>query len=108
MEAGNKAIYNGQFQGNVLVVGKIGSGKTYLLQKLALNKFFRELVKTESVTGIKINEQREAEVQTCFSIKVKLHQATDPDELTKLTEKFRLRTREIVNNEKSSGFSEKI
>ena len=108
MEAGNKANYNGQFRGNMLVVGKTGCGKTYLLQKLALNKFFGKLVKTESVTGIKINEQREAEVQTCFSIKVKLHQATDPDELTKLTETFRLRTREIVNNEKSSGFSEKI
>ena len=104
MEAGNKANYNGQFRGNMLVVGKTGCGKTYLLQKLALNKFFRELVKTELVAGIKINDQREAEVQACFSIKVKFHQAADPDELTELTEKFKLRTREIVNNEKKLWF----
>ena len=41
------SIYNGQFSGNVLVVGKIGCGKTYFLQKLGLNKFFGNLVKTE-------------------------------------------------------------
>ena len=52
MEAGNKANYKGQSRGNILVVGKTGCGKTYLLQKLALNKFFGELVKTELVTGI--------------------------------------------------------
>ena len=108
MEAGNKANYKGQSRGNILVVGKTGCGKMYLLQKLALNKFFGKLVKTESVTGIKIDDQKEAEVQACFSIKVKLHQAADPDVLTKLTEKFKLRTREIVNNEKNSGFGEKI
>ena len=40
MEVGNKSIYDGQFLGNILVVGKTGCGKTYFLQKLALNKFF--------------------------------------------------------------------
>ena len=44
------SIYNGQFSGNVLVVGKIGCGKTYFLQKLGLNKFFGSLVKTEKVS----------------------------------------------------------
>ena len=33
------SIYNGQFSGNVIVVGKTGCGKTYFLQKLGLNKF---------------------------------------------------------------------
>ena len=47
MGAGSKAIYDRQFQGNILVVGKTGCGKTYFLQKLALNKFFGELVKAE-------------------------------------------------------------
>ena len=39
------SIYNGQFSGNVLVVGKTGCGKTYFLQKLGPNKFFGNLVK---------------------------------------------------------------
>ena len=87
MEVGNKAIYDRQFQGNILVVGKTGCGKTYFLQKLALNKFFGKLVKPEWVTGIKIGDQREAEMQACFSNKVEFHHAADPDELKELIEK---------------------
>ena len=108
MEAGNKVIYDGQFRGNILVVGKTGCGKTYFLQKLALNKFFGKLVKTEWATGIKIDDQREAEIQACFSNKVEFHHAADPDELMELIEKFKLRTKDIVNNESNSGFSKKI
>ena len=108
MEVGNKAIYDGQFRGNILVVSKTGCGKTYFLQKLALNKFFGQLVKTEWLTGIKIDDQREAEIQACFINKIEFHRASDPDELTEIIEKFKLRTRDIVSNESNHGFSEKI
>ena len=47
MEVANKAIYDGQFRGNIIVVGKIECGKTCFLQRLALNNFFGKLVKTE-------------------------------------------------------------
>ena len=60
------------------------------------------------MTGIKIGDQREAEIQACFSNKVEFHHGADPDELTELIEKFKLRTRDIVNNESNSGFCEKI
>ena len=83
MEAGNKTIYDRQFRGNILVVGIIGitgCRKTCFLQKLALNKFFGKLVKAEWVTWIKIDDQREAEIQACFSNKVAFHHAADPDD----------------------------
>ena len=70
MEAGNKSIYKGQFQGNMLVVGKAGCGKTHFVQKLGLNEFFGKIVKTEWVTGIETDEQREAEIQSCFNNQV--------------------------------------
>ena len=53
MEAGNKTIYKRQFRVNILLVGIIGirgCRKTCFLQKIALNKFFGKLVKTEWVT----------------------------------------------------------
>ena len=84
MEARNKALYGRHFRGNILVVGKRGCGKTDFLQKLTLNTFFGELVKTEWVTEIKIDDQREAEVQACFSKKVEFRHAADPNELTEL------------------------
>ena len=90
MEARNKAIYGRHFRGNILVVGKPGCGKTDFLQKLTLNTFFGELVKTEWVTEIKIDDQREAEVQACFSIKVEFHHAADPNELTELIDNLNL------------------
>ena len=60
MEFGNESIYDEQFRGIILDVGKKGCGKTYFLQKLGLNKFFGRLVKTEWVTGVEIDKQREA------------------------------------------------
>ena len=33
-------IYDGQFRGNVLVVGKTGCEKTTFLEKLGINYFF--------------------------------------------------------------------
>ena len=106
MEVGNKAIYDGQFRGNTLLVGK--TGKTYFVQKLGLNKFFGKLVKTEWVTGIETDEQREAEIQSCFSNKVEFHLGIEPDELVYLIQQFKLRTRDTTNNENISIFAEKI
>ena len=41
MEFGNKIqVYDAQFPGNILVLGKAASGKTYFIQKLAKNGFF--------------------------------------------------------------------
>ena len=88
MKVGNKSIYDGQFRGNILVVGKTrlqDCVKTYVLQKLRLDKFFGKLVKTEWVTGI--------EIQSCFSNKVEFHLATELDDLVSSIEKFKLRTR---------------
>ena len=67
------SIYDGQFRGNVLVVGRAGCGKTYFLQKLGLHNFFGNIVKTEWVSGIEISESKEAELKSCFDNKVEFH-----------------------------------
>ena len=41
------SIYNGQFSGNILVVGQTGCGKTIFLEKLGVNNFFGNIKKTE-------------------------------------------------------------
>ena len=56
------SIYDGQFSGNVLVVGKTGCGKTTFLEKIGINKFFGNIVKTEWIRGIEINRKREAKI----------------------------------------------
>ena len=93
------SIYNGQFSGNILLVGKTGCGKTTFLEKLGLNKFFGELVKTEWISGIDINKKREAEIQSSFSNETEVHIAKEPEELDSLIETFKLRF-EAEDNEK--------
>ena len=61
--------YDGKFEGNILVAGRTGCGKTGFVQKLAVNKFFGELLKTEWVSYAKLDKQREAEIQSCFDCK---------------------------------------
>ena len=98
------SIYDGQFYGNVLVVGRTGCDKTTFLQKLGLNNFFGNILKTDQISGIEIDKQREAEIQSYFSNETEVHVAKEQDELDSLTETFKLRSREesddsnILNN----------
>ena len=88
MNTGN-SIYNGQFNGNILVVGRTGCGKTTFLEKLAINKFCGNIIKTEWVSGIEIDTSREAEIQSCFSNPTQVHVATEKDDLDGLLELFK-------------------
>ena len=51
------SIYDGQFYGNILVVGRTGCGKTTFLEKLGLNNFFVNIIKTEWISGIDIDKK---------------------------------------------------
>ena len=98
------SIYDGQFYGNVLVVVRTGCGKTTFLEKLGVNNFFGKIIKTEWISGIDINKQREAEIQSYFNNETEVHVAKEQDELDSLIENFKLRSREesydsnILNN----------
>ena len=84
------SIYNGQFYGNILVVGITGCGKTTFLEKLGLNNFFGNIIKTEWISGIDIDKKRETETQSYFSNETEVHVAKEPDELDSLIETFKL------------------
>ena len=82
-------MYNGKFNGNILLAGRTGCGKTTFLEKLAINKFFGEIVKTEWISGIEIDSSREAQIQSCFSNETEVYVATEKDDLDLLIEKFK-------------------
>ena len=71
------SIYDGQFYENVLVVGRTGCGKTTFLEKLGVNNFFGKIVKTEWTSGIDIDKQREAEIESYFSKEIEVHVAKE-------------------------------
>ena len=88
------SIYDGQFYGNILVVGRTGCGKTTFLEKPGLSNFFGNIIKTEWISGINIDKKREAEIQSYFSNKTEVHVAKEQDELDSLIETLKLRSRE--------------
>ena len=71
------SIYDGQFYGNILLVGRTGCGKTTFLEKLGLNSFFGNMIKTKWVSGTDIDKKREAEVQSYFSNKTEVQVAKE-------------------------------
>ena len=75
--------YDGKFEGNILVVGRTGCGKTGFVQKLAVNKVFGELLKTEWVSYVKLDKQREAEIQSCFDCKTDFYYPRNKGERTR-------------------------
>ena len=80
--------YNGRFEGNILVVGRAECGKIGFVQKLAVNNFFGELVKAEWVSYIKLDKQREAELQSCFDTQLDFYYTRNKEQSENLLEHF--------------------
>ena len=106
------SIYDRQFIGNILVVGRTGCGKTQFLEKLGLNKFFGDIIKTEWISGTDIDKKREVEIQCYFSNETEVQVAKEQDELDSLIETFKLRSQDDItdtnNNENSFGENKKM
>ena len=92
------SIYNGQFNGIILVAGRTVCGKTIFLEKLGLNNFLDNIIKTKWTSGIDIDKRREAEIQSYFSNETEVHVAKGQDELDSLIETFKLRSRKESND----------
>ena len=105
------SIYNGQFLGNILVVGRTNCDKTTFMEKLGLNNFFGNIVKTEWVSGIAIDKKREAEIQSYFKNETEVHIAQDQDKLDSLIDTPKQRSHENYDdysnkNNVNSSFGE--
>ena len=100
------SVYNGQFYGNILVVGRTNCGKTTFIEKLGLNNFFGDMIKTEWISGIDIDKQREAEIQSYFKNETEVHIAQEQDKLDSLIETFKQRSHENSSNNVNNSFRE--
>ena len=59
--------YDGKFEGNVLIVGRTGCGKTTFIKKLAQNKMFgNDIVNVFWVSKIFLSPEREEAIRDCF------------------------------------------
>ena len=98
------SVYNGQFYGNILVVGRTNCGKTTFIEKLGLNNFFGDIIKTEWISGIDIDKQREAEIQSYFSNDTEVHIVHEQEKLDSLIETFKQRSHENSNKNNVNNY----
>ena len=94
-----KSIYDGKFVGNILVLGRTECGKTTFIQNLAINNFFGKIRNVKWLSGIKLSEKREAEIESNFSCNVKFDYPNDKDELNDRLEEYKLESEN--DNEKT-------
>ena len=100
----SRYIYDGRFRGNILVLGRTECGKTSFVQKLALYDFFGELKSAKWVSGIQLNESREAKIESNFSCDISFFYPNDVHELADLIEEFKLE----VETEKNETDNENV
>ena len=84
------STYDGQFYGNIVVVGRTGCGKTKFLEELGLSNFLGNIIKTEWISGIDIGKKREAKIPSYFSNEAEVRVAKEQHELDSLIETFKL------------------
>ena len=103
-------IYDGKFSGNILVLGRTDCGKTSFVQKLALYDFFGKLKTAKWVSGIHLNESREAQIESNFSCDISFYYPNDVNDLVDLIDEFKLEveSEETDNENVISVFGEKI
>ena len=95
-----KYSYNRNFEGNILIVGRTGCGKTTFIQNLGKNKMFgNELVEVFWVSKVILNKEREDFIRDSFKYqKVRFSYLQDLDYFNYLIENFMQSRSEYVDN----------
>ena len=94
-----KYSYNGKFEGNILIVGRTGCGKTTFVQNLAKNKLFGQITEVYSVSKIELSKERESIEASFEDQEVSFHYPNNTDDFDYLIDVFKRRKSEYVNNE---------
>ena len=101
-------VYNGKFNGHILIVGRTECGKTYFTQKVATNNLFGKLKKAEWLSYIILTTEREAEIEFCFQCEIEFHYPQDQVASPDLIEKSKNRSsKNSKENNVNNIFGEK-
>ena len=95
-----KYKYDGKFEGNILLVGRTGCGKTTFVQNLGKNKLFGNVKEVYWISKIELSKDRAENIRDCFTDQVvKLDYPNNVEEFDDLLEIYRLRKAEYTEND---------
>ena len=72
-------------------------GKTYFMQKPAVNDFFGDILKAELVSSIEITPTRKVDIQSNFSCDVEFHYTQTLQHFNDLIEDSKLKSVDYTN-----------
>ena len=85
--ARNNFMYDGIFNGNMVVVGQTRCGKTSFVQKLGKDKMFGRIESVDWISKIELSEAREHQIRESFSYaSVEFHYPNDVGEFETILE----------------------
>ena len=94
-----KYTYDGKFEGNILIVGRTGCGKTTFVQNLGKNKLFGDVKDVYWISKIGLSKDREEHIRNCFTDRVvKFDYPNNVEEFDDLLETYILRKAEYIEN----------
>ena len=91
--------YDGKFEGNILIVGRAGCGKTTFVQNMGKNKMFGD-VKVYWISKTELSKDRAENIRDCFVNQiVKFDYPNNVEEFDDLLEAYRLRKPDYIEND---------
>ena len=90
--------YSGSLSGNIMIIGKTGSGKTSLVQRWGLNNFF-DVSKVYWISTIQLNEERKIEIDSCFKQEVVFATAPNVDKLERIIQELIILAEQKIQND---------
>ena len=90
--------YDAKFEGNILVVGRTGCGKTTFVQNLGKNRLFGDIKEVYWVSKIELSTNRANEIRDCFrGQKVDFKYPADVNEFDDLLEIYQRKKKDNEN-----------
>ena len=86
-----------KFEGNILIVGRTGCGKTTFVQNLRKNKLFGDVKEVYWISKIELSKDRQDNIRDCFTDQfVKFDYPNKVEEFEDLLETYRFKKAEYI------------
>ena len=93
-------MYDGKFEGSILIVGRTGCWKTTFVLNLGKNKLFGDVREVYWISKIELSKDREGNIRDCFTDQiVKFDYPNNVEEFNDLLETYRLKKAEYIEND---------
>ena len=98
MAAEINCVYDAKFEGNILIVGRTGCGKTIFVQNLGKNRMFGEQKEVTWISITSLSRDRENNIRNCLNENINFEYPNSIEEFDDLLEHFQRQKSTCIEN----------